>query len=204
MDRFEKPFEHKQELQEAALKEFNKKGYSKASLSGILKTAKMSKGSFYYHFKNKEDLYFGLIEVLINKKKAFLTENVKPAMLEKDIFTILKYQMKVSIKFANRYPEIGKFSERFIKEKGNAIYQKALKKYNFMNNDALKPLIDASHQRGEFREDLPPEFVSNMIGYFLTHAVEITQMSKTDDYEENINHLIDFLKNGLERKEQLQ
>jgi TetR/AcrR family transcriptional regulator len=204
MDKFEKPFEHKQELLEAALKEFNKKGYSKASLSGILKTAKMSKGSFYYHFKNKEDLYFGLIEVLINKKKAFLTENVKPTMLEKDVFTILKYQMKISIDFANRYPEIGKFSERFIKEKGNAIYQKALKKYNFMNNDAIKPLIDASYQRGEFRDDLPPEFVSNMIGYVLTHAVEITQMSKTDDYEENINHLVDFLKNGLERKEQLQ
>ncbi len=200
MDLFEKPFEHKQELLEAALKEFNNKGYSKASLSKILKTAKMSKGAFYYHFKNKEDLYFGLIEVLINKKKAFLAEKVKPEVLEKDIFTILKNQMDIAIEFATQYPEIGEFSEGFIKEKGNPIYQKALKKYNFMNNDAFKPLIEAAYKRGEFREDLPPEFVHNMIGFFLTYSAELTQMHKTEDYKENINHLIDFLKNGLERK----
>lgn len=199
MELFEKTFEHKDELLDAALKEFNKKGYSKASLSSILKTAKMSKGAFYYHFNSKEELYFGLIEVLINKKKAYLTKNLNPETLQKDIFTILKTQMNIATEFANLYPEIGQFSEGFIKEKGTPIYQKALKKYNFMNNDAFKPLIEASYNRGEFRTDLSPEFIHNMIGYFLTHSVELTQMSKTADYKENINTLIDFLKNGLEK-----
>ena len=50
---FAKTFEHKQKLLDAALAEFNEYGYEQASINRILAQAGMSKGQFYYHFKNK-------------------------------------------------------------------------------------------------------------------------------------------------------
>jgi len=72
-----KSFEKRQELIDAAIKEFGEKGYENASLNNILKEARISKGTFYYHFDNKEDLYMYLISIFINEKKSFFASNVK-------------------------------------------------------------------------------------------------------------------------------
>jgi len=90
-----KVFERKQEVINAALKEFSEKGYKGASLNNILKNAEISKGTFYYHFKSKEDLYFFLIEILIDEKKEFMKDRIKPEDFNKDIFSIFKLQSKL-------------------------------------------------------------------------------------------------------------
>ena len=46
-----------EELIKAALIEFGDKGYENASLNNILKEAGISKGTFYYHFKNRRIIY---------------------------------------------------------------------------------------------------------------------------------------------------
>jgi len=64
----EKSFEKRQELINAAINEFSDKGYDNASLNNILKRTGISKGTFYYHFANKEDLYFYLVSLLVEEK----------------------------------------------------------------------------------------------------------------------------------------
>ncbi|WP_105617008.1 TetR/AcrR family transcriptional regulator [Vallitalea okinawensis] len=199
-NQFDKTFEHDQALLDAALNEFVDKGYDKASLNNILKEANMSKGSFYYHFKNKEDLYFNLIDILIEKKKVFLAKTMKPEDFTKDIFTIFKTQIRLGMEFSCQYPDINRFSESFIKEKGNEIYKKAMKKHDFQSNDQINQLVKVAYVRGDFREDLPLGFVQNLIGYLFTHVVEMTDMSQSDNYEDGMNYLVDFMKNGLAKK----
>ncbi len=41
---------------------FSKKGYFLASMDEICKTAGVSKGSVYYHFKGKQDLFLAILE----------------------------------------------------------------------------------------------------------------------------------------------
>ncbi|MFT9495595.1 TetR/AcrR family transcriptional regulator [Anaerosolibacter sp.] len=197
----EKSFERRQYLIDAAIKEFSQKGYESASLNNILKEAQISKGTFYYHFKNKEELYFYLIELLIQEKKSFLGQVMKPEDFQQDIFTILKLQAKLGIEFAGNNPEINDFAESFAKEKGSAIYEKALKKYNFHENDPMKLLIDRAYTRGDLRTDLPKEFVQRLIGYLFTHMAEITNAVKVQEYEGDLNYLIDFMCDGLRAKE---
>lgn len=197
----EKTFERRQYLIDAAIKEFSQRGYESASLNNILKEAQISKGTFYYHFKNKEDLYFYLIGLLIEEKKRFLGQAMKPEDFQKDIFAILKHQARLGIEFAADNPGINGFAESFAKEKGSGIYEKALKRYNFQESDPMKQLIDQAYLKGELRTDLPREFVQRLMGYLLTHMAELTNALKVEDYGQDINHLIDFMRNGLQKKE---
>jgi len=52
-----KKFKNKDKLLNAALDEFGKYSYKQASLNRIIKKAGISKGSFYFHFKDKKSLY---------------------------------------------------------------------------------------------------------------------------------------------------
>jgi AcrR family transcriptional regulator len=194
---FAREFEHSQELFDAALAEFIDKGYELASINTILQAAGMSKGQFYYHFKNKEDLYLALIGVLIEKKKAFLASVMQPEDFQQDIFGIFKAQIRCSMAFARAHPAISRFSESFIKEHGSPIYKKALAAYNFEDNAAIDRLIEMSYQRGEFRDDLPLPFVKRIIGYLFTHAVEVTNLHRADEFEDEMNYLVEFIKSGL-------
>ncbi|MAS36425.1 MAG: hypothetical protein CL610_20650 [Anaerolineaceae bacterium] len=194
---FARSFDHSQELFEAALAEFTDKGYEQASINVILNAASMSKGQFYYHFTNKEGLYLALIGVLIEQKKAFLTSVMQPEDFQQDIFGIFKTQMRYGLAFARQYPAINRFSESFLREKGNAIYKKALAAYNFEDNTVIDQLIERGYQNGDFRDDLPLPFIKKVIGYLFTHAADITDLNAADAFEEELNYLIDFIKSGL-------
>jgi len=191
-------FEHASELYDAALAEFNSAGFEQASINTILKNAGMSKGQFYYHFENKEALYMALIGIMIERKKAFLSARMRPEVFQQDIFTIFKIQIQLGLAFAAAHPEINAFSESFLREQGQPIYDRVLAEYGFEDNAALHALIEAYH-RGEFRETLPLSFVKKTIGYLFTHAADLTDLTGTENAEENLNYLIDFIKTGLAR-----
>jgi AcrR family transcriptional regulator len=56
------PEERKDEILNAAEKLFSAKGYSGTSVNDILLAVNIAKGTFYYHFKSKEDVLDALIE----------------------------------------------------------------------------------------------------------------------------------------------
>jgi AcrR family transcriptional regulator len=197
---FDKSFDHQQELFDAAVAEFITAGYEQASINTILQNAGMSKGQFYYHFKNKEGLYLALIDIVIARKKAFMTELVKPADFAQDIFSILKTQVQYGLAFTQAHPVISRFAESFAREKGNAIYEKALAVYNFDDDGFLNQLIDQAVQRGEIRDDLPLPLIRRLMGYLFTHAVDLVDLSQASDFERNLTYLIEFIKNGLIKK----
>ncbi|MFS0823971.1 TetR/AcrR family transcriptional regulator [Bacillus sp. 1P02SD] len=75
---FNLPEDKKQTLIVAAKKEFSSAPLFDASISNIIKSAGISRGSFYQYFEDKEDAFFFLLgEFAKEKKAAFLT------MLEK-------------------------------------------------------------------------------------------------------------------------
>jgi AcrR family transcriptional regulator len=61
--RFEKLAREKRErLFEIAAQEFASRGFEQASLNRILEQAQMGKGSAYYYFEDKADLFGAVIE----------------------------------------------------------------------------------------------------------------------------------------------
>ena len=196
-------FEHSDELFDAALEEFSARGYAAASLNTILKAAGMSKGQFYYYFKGKEELYFALIELLITRKKAFLMTRIEPGDYQQDIFTFFHTWTRHGFAFAQAYPAINRFSESFVAEKGNDIYERVTQRFNFEDNDFVTQLIETAFARGEFRADLPLPFIKKTIGYLFTHVAEIADLHDASEFEDNLHYLIEFMKSGLARSKQL-
>ena len=56
--------ERRSQIQSAALQMFFEKGYKNTSMNDISAKAGISKGLIYHYFKNKEDLFFSLQEML--------------------------------------------------------------------------------------------------------------------------------------------
>lgn len=194
---FAKSFEHSESLQNAALEEFCRHGYEQASINVILEKAGMSKGQFYYHFGNKEGLYLALIDLLIARKQTFLQNAMQPEDFQHDIFEILKRQIRHGVAFAQEYPLIDCFSQRFLAEKGTPIYEKAMTMHDFEENQGLNQLIERAYANGDFRPDLPLPFIKKTIGYLFTHVADLTDLREIDNAEENLNYLIDFMRSGL-------
>ena len=54
--------ERREQIIDAAVTCFSEKGYHEASMDDIAVTANLSKGSLYWHFKGKRELFQGLVE----------------------------------------------------------------------------------------------------------------------------------------------
>lgn len=198
---FRKSFEHGEALFEAALAEFVANGYERASINRILQTAGMSKGQFYYHFKNKEALYLALIEILIARKSEFMAGVMRPEEFQQDLFGIFKTQIRHGLAFARAYPAINQFAESFAREQGNAIYDRVLATYNFTGEGPIASLIEGAQAKGELRQDLSLPFIKRVIGFLFTHAVAAADLNDPDAYEQNLNYLIEFMRAGAAKKD---
>lgn len=198
----EKSFERREELIKAALIEFGDKGYENASLNNILKEAGISKGTFYYHFKNKEDLYIYLCHMLTQEKMDFFNKYIEPDVFNGDIFTIIKVMIKAGIEFAYYKPEIARFANSFIKDINSPHLDKIKDKLdlNLKNSDYLNGLIDRAYERGEIREDLPRKFVKDILSYLLLYLWEVSAVADKKEYLEEANYLVDFMKKGLAKE----
>ena len=195
---FEKPFEHSEALLAASFEEFALKGYEQASINRILALAGMSKGQFYYHFKNKEGLYLALIGVMVAQKRDFLQNIMQATTAQNDIYSIFQARMTYELAFAREHPAVNGFGESFEREKGSEIYTKAAEQFNLNNDDLLNALIELAYQKGDFRADIPLEFIKPLLVYIFNHAAEMVDLSEPTTFDANLTHLLRFLKNGLD------
>lgn len=208
----EKSFEKRDELINVAMVEFGEKGYENASLNSILQEVGISKGTFYYHYKNKEDLYMHLMDIIAEEKLKFISERMDSIDFNDDVFEVLKRLMTMGMKFAYKNPNINKFSQGFIKDGGTPTHNKIMekyfierkyylnnttRKYGFQDMDYIGNLIERAYEKGQIRRDLPKEFVKKIINHLFFNLPQIVNSNNLDEYELAANYLIDFIKNGL-------
>jgi AcrR family transcriptional regulator len=93
--------ERKTEFLNTAQEFFFTKGYEQTSVEAIIKKMRLSKGTFYYYFKSKEDLLDALIERLSEK----ILEEVRKIVDREDLDAITKlnrvYAVTRSVKLEN-------------------------------------------------------------------------------------------------------
>lgn len=58
----------REKILSCALTEFSGKEYHNSSINHIIKCAEIPRGSFYQYFENKDDLYFHLLENILEKE----------------------------------------------------------------------------------------------------------------------------------------
>ncbi len=199
----EKSFKRKNELIEVALDEFTAKNYENASLNVILKNAGISKGTFYYHFQDKQALYVFLLQSAHKAECKFINNCMKERVEDfkgKDIFERFKLQIQIAYEFAVAFPKYFKLCIMFRKEKENEIYGYA-KNILERNKEAwLEEKIKKAIKDGDFNNRFSEDFIVKIVNYLVFNFNEI--FDEEEDYKmekmlENVNDLVNFLKYGL-------
>ena len=207
-----KSFERKNELIEAALDEFTTKRYGNASLNKIIKNAEISKGTFYYNFKDKQALYIFLHQLAYKKGLDFMDRRIKEIAedFEKmDIFEKFKMNTIISIEYAAAFPKYMKLTHMFMKEEGNKENKEIFDYINSFRkksiNNGVEQMITVAIEDGDFNDKFSKEFISKVINHLFINYTEIFPIKQDYDYGDakfldHINNFIDFLKYGLSKR----
>lgn len=204
--------ERKDKLFEVALDEFIEKGYDKASLNNILKKAGISKGSFYYHFSNKQELYLYLFRSIHELEHKYLDEWRKECTIDYEklsFFDVLKLEGKVGVGSVIKHPKHYLFWKSMYEERNPEVKKIMDDELNeLINNghadDYLMPLIEEGIKKKDFREDLSEEFIirllcDSMITFFNCFVKEEKDF-EVENLMRNYEEYIDFLERGLGKK----
>ena len=198
-----KSFERKNELLEAALDEFTLKSYENASLNTIIKNAGISKGTFYYHFQDKESLYLLLLETAHKTKWKFIKnheEEISCETEQKDIFEEFKLQAQLGMEFASCFPQYHQLSMMFVREKGNLIYDKAKSKLNLNTTSLMGEIVKRAMENGELNPRFSEDFSVKILTHLFMNFDEIFPEEEDFHLEnmvKNLNNYVEFMKNGL-------
>jgi TetR/AcrR family transcriptional regulator len=194
---FTRDFPRREPLIEAALNEFVRQGYEQASLNDILAAAGVSKGKFYHYFDSKQALYLGLVELLIQRKKEHFAAN--PVDEQKGFFNTLRAQLDAGRRFALAQPDLYRFSQAFLRERGTPIFTVVMETYGLGGDSAVAQLVAAYHARGAFAEGLSLEFVTRAVLLVLNGLPQLLDLASPDELDAHMDELMGFLERGLGR-----
>lgn len=203
--------EKQDRILDAAFQEFAEKGYKRASTNQIAKAAGIGKGTLFYYFKNKQNLFYDLIDVAFNIADDTYLSQIN--FEETDFFERLRQasELKWEVYRKQQYA-LSFMAQVFMNINDYQLPDKLLEKRQQAEavwGSVLTKNIDFS----KFREDIPQEKTFNYIrwtieGYRteLEQTVKmsglgvLTNESLEDYYEEFYDHL-DTLKMIYYKKE---
>ena len=192
---------------QAAIEEFGKYDYNKASVNTIIENSETSKGTFYHYFKNKADLYLLLIQKTSTEKMKFLHASTDTNMTEGSglsLFELLKSQMESSVRFASAYPDLAMFSSKVANETNQEIRKKIDDEIGNVTNEYFSELVKLNIKNKVLRDDIPEEFVVKVLIYMISHFNEFllrsgiqVELKNSVRITEYLNYYIDFMEKGL-------
>jgi AcrR family transcriptional regulator len=203
----EKSFDRREELLEAALEEFTSKSYEDASLNSIIRKAGISKGTFYYHFKDKQALYLQLMQMLVDAEIEFMERKLSGYTQNEDLnlFESLKLQARFGVEYAKEYPKYYLLGLMFYREKGKEIYTTVMDMLDVTSEAYYDMILEKAMRRGDFREEVTINFAKRMLTYLLIRHDEIFGFTigelNFDTVHGNFDSLIDFIQYGLGKRD---
>ena len=81
----------RQRILEAATEVFSEKGYHGAAVDDIVRESQTSKGSFYFHFPSKQDIFFALVDRLASSLTRSAEDGDAPGQHINEVLAKLGY-----------------------------------------------------------------------------------------------------------------
>lgn len=197
-------------LIDLAIDEFARHDYKNASISNIVAKAGVAKGSMYQYFEDKKDLYFYLLQLATEEKKAFLTSTPPPdpAM---SVFDYLRWMIQMGTRFELSRPGLAQvayralFGDRPFGDEPFLNIRKSVLEYyrNLIEMGIAQDSIDAGIDRDVAVFVFSTLF--NEFGRFLIEHLSIDPQSlalgetnfQAIPLEELADKLIDIIEHGL-------
>lgn len=192
---------------EAALVEFGNHDYDGASVNAIIERSQTSKGTFYHHFRSKEDLYLELVRQVADEKVGYMGKLAGKKQKDKipgTLFDMLRDQIEASIRFAAEYPRYARFSARIANETRKGIRKKIDGLIGGRTSDMFRRLIMDNIEHKHLRADLSADFIIRIIVFLISRFNEFLLEMGVEIEPENMDRItqvleeyIDFIEKGL-------
>lgn len=153
----------RRQILESAIKCFGEKGYQNTTIDDIVKDSKMSKGTVYNYFKNKEELYLTLFDQSANyaldSMQSELTQSESP---EEKFRNLFKFYSNVNTSDENwlKMQQVqGEFWSNASRDEKLA---ELLTQHSEQFVDFIASIIDKGKRSGDFRGDLESEILAEI------------------------------------------
>lgn len=185
---------------QAALKEFAQHTYNDASVSRIVRTLAIAKGSFYQYFEDKKALYFYLKEQAEAKKRAYIQQALEQGYA--DFWELYRQLYVAGIQFDLDNPLYTAFLYNFSRE--TALAETVSSKQPQLAEGVTffcNILID-EQQKGHLKPDLDPELMAYTLMQVGQGITDWLEWKYGIDFQGNIRRKTSVL--GPNRQELLQ
>lgn len=158
---FALPEEKRHQIINAAMEVFSKYDYKHASTDLIAAKAGISKGSLFYYFHNKKELYLYLYNYIMDVMKEQIAD--KDIHNITDFFELLEYAARQKVKvMANSSPYIMDFAMKaFYSEKEDV--SDDLRNLNFVQQDIIYEAYFSHIDAGKFKDGISPHEICKML-----------------------------------------
>ena len=177
---------------DAAIKVFSGSGYDAATMDDIAVTAGVAKGTLYYHFKSKEEIF----KFIIFEGTSMIREELKNAFNEETNSILrLKRACKVQLELVSTYRDF--FKVAMSQLWGQEDRQKELRETLHSYIEYIEDLLKAAMSDGLIKKGETTFMAYTFIGsLFATAVYELLNKEKANS-EEVIDNLVQYILNGV-------
>jgi len=165
----------KRKIFETSMKLFAEKGYDATSVEEITATVGVAKGTLYYHFSSKEEIFNFLVEEGVKLLKNSIS--IKTEKLENNIDklrAIVLIQIKVLVKYESFMTMI--LSQIW----GNDARCQMCRKYVFEYIQMVEEIVKDGIEKGEIIEADPNVIASGIFGFTCSSLIYKMRHNETD------------------------
>lgn len=190
-----KKIKARNDILNAAVEQFSKKGFQSTSIADIMNAADMGLGTFYNYFNSKEDILINLL----NRFAGVMSEELHSLMINQPGYgVILREMVMLTAKLVseNRYLLPLLFTGAMSQSNPRGGHRVDMPAPEFMGR--FLELLRAGQASGEFRDDISPEIMAEMF-HSMFQAAAFSHIPVS--FERNIEMKLTLLLAGIGRKE---
>ena len=154
--------ERKDAILRAAAHEFAEKGYERASLNRMIKEAGLSKGTFYYYFEDKADLFVTVLRV----KLPWEAWSEEAGLMEtSDLVTFWEAFKALEVRkyaYLGEYPDIARLAKALGTLTDSHYENASLKDYLDDRGAGLRGVLGHGRRVGAIRSDVPMQLLLSL------------------------------------------
>ncbi len=144
-----------------AIAEFARADYNNASISNIVKQAKIAKGSFYQYFEDKKDLYLYIVDLAYEQRIAFV-QKAQNTPKPKDFFETLRQTFRTSVQFSLQQPQLAQIVNRAAYD-DSPVRETVSARARTVTQQYVRELVEQGIINGDLHPHISPELATFVI-----------------------------------------
>ncbi len=190
---FKLPEEKRTRILDIAAEEFAVHGFEGASINRIIENTGMSKGSLYYYFNDKEDLYSVVVELAFNRmagQMAELSGGFSDMKTPEDFFQQIELFSKKMKEYFKENSRDGELLKGLARAADNTFQLEKLLEMRGSNINFIVNLLRVGQKIGAVRTDISAELLAGVLDSqdcaldrWLAERLDITTTEGLDEWE---------------------